>query len=552
MAKYFENYSPETSDLSLEISTTLELCELVNSARSLAVFLLLDAGEFSQYIALDIDPSHYDVHPWEAISPSFKDDYLVTKVMSKSPNIPLGIDRRQVALDSFFESERDCLRTNEVLSVAPVLAKEQKVVVEVKKILGKLSKHDLTVIARGFRHGSGATTGVSGAGSVISDKYDEEIHLTHKLLPFYRAIVGSRWREQASARIVTGNKFTTVPKSAKTDRGICIEPTLNIYCQLGVGAILKDRLLTAGCDLTDQTRNREGARLALSKGFATIDLSRASDTLAYMAVKRLLPPDWFHLLDLMRCESTDLGDETQVELSKFSSMGNGYTFELESLIFLSICKSVVPSWLHSDVTVYGDDIIVPQQYANEVIDMLNYFGLSVNREKSFLAGSFFESCGSDWFRNQPVRPFFLKGKSETNLPYILQIANKVRLYSSTDFDGEYCDGRFKPLWLRLLSRIPRDFRRCRVPPELGDTGVITSIQEASFLASQHGEDGVRVNAIKVLPKKRRKTTHGRLLEALTRWGLDQPTNGFEPVRGYLGRPSKCRVFVRRWHGLSWI
>jgi len=536
---------PLSSDLGLELNTALELCMIADTPRSLAVYILLRNGEYQQYVDLDMDPDKY------LTAESFRNDYLVTKVLSKSPNLPLRVDRAQVAIDSFYESEADCSRTNDRLWDSPCLSGEASIRRIIESILGKLTTKDLSFVSNNFRHGSGSTTGVSGTGTVLSDKYDEEIHLTHHLLPFFSSITGERWRQITGARIVDGNKFTTVPKNSKTDRGICIEPTLNIYCQLGAGALIRNRLLVSGCDLSDQSQNRKGARNAIAHDLCTIDLSRASDLIAFQTVSRLLPPRWFHLLELLRSQSTTMPDGSIVKLSKFSSMGNGFTFELESLIFLAICRSIVPEDLWYQINVYGDDIVIPRAFAPEVIDTLHHFGMSVNREKSFLAGSFFESCGADWFENQPVRPFFLKG-SNGNQPYALQIANRLRDYSSIQLDGEYCDSRYRNLWKLLLKQIPRDHRRCRVPPHLGDLGLITSMGEATTSRPKNGLEGVTVKVIRYQLKTRKKASMGRLLEGLTRWGVDRPTYGKEPVRGLFGRPTNRQVVVQPWQSFRWV
>ena len=70
--------------------------------------------------------------------------------------------------------------------------------------------------------------------------------------------------------------------------------------------------------------------------------------------------DWFELLDRFRTGSVTYRDKI-IKLNKFSSMGNSYTFELESLIFYSLA---VATCSHlgidpRDVSVYGDDVIIP-------------------------------------------------------------------------------------------------------------------------------------------------------------------------------------------------
>lgn len=539
-----------SSRLKLELTTAQALCMTIDTPRALTVWLLLEHQEFEQYMDLECNPNHYN-NPT-----SFRDDYLVTEVLKKSSTIPLEIDREQKAIDSFFESEASCRAVNDKLcssvTRSKVIEKAKRIV---RGVLGDLSKEDLRFVEESFRFGPGATTGVRGSGCVLSDKYDEEIHLTASLYPFYRAILGDRWWEiQKSPIVVPGNKFTTVPKNAKTNRGICIEPTLNIYGQLGIGALLRQRLKRLGIDLSDQTRNQALAKAAWSKSLATIDLSRASDSLAWSVVMEFLPHDWFELLDLFRSPYTTIkGIPEPIELEKFSSMGNGYTFELETLIFASIAHACTsPDDIRDCVAVYGDDIIVPQYAARRVIDALDFLGFSVNISKSFLAGSFYESCGTDWFCGQPVRPFYLRSTKD-KIPYELQIANALRLFSRRSMNEMCCDSRFRPLWLLLVKLTPKPWRNCRVPASFGDVGVISSEDEARLLPSAgQGWQGKVVLYMKMNPIKRRKRTFGRLLAALACPDPEVATMGREPRRGFLGRPVPKKTVVSRWSsGFEW-
>lgn len=389
-----------------------------------------------------------------------------------------------------------------------------------------------------------------------SDKYDADMHLTAELVPYYRQILGDRlWEVQKNPQIVKSSKFFTVPKDAKTDRGACFEPTLNSYVQLGTGALIRERLRDTGIDLNDQSRNQKLAKVAYSSGLATIDLSKASDMIAYYVVKDLLPEPWFHLLNLSRSPETWI-DGHYHKLQKFSSMGNGYTFELESLIFLATARACVPKFNHGLIGIYGDDIIVPQENARAVIDALKFLGFSVNENKTFLAGKFYESCGTDWFQGQDVRPFFLRGRGSSNIPYSLQIANAIRLYSQKESDGEFCDKRYLPLWRRVVNAIPHPWNKCFVPPQLGDVGIIVSRHEAGHEVRRHGGGhcGWMVKTISMKPKAKLKTTFGRLLVGLTRAGTPEPimTTGWEPKRGFMGLPRPKRTFVKEWSdGLTW-
>lgn len=554
-----------SSNFKLEEALAYKIAEEIDTPRALTVKIMLDSKDYQGILDLEVNPEHYDDYQ------AYADDRLVTSVLSKSKNLPVDIDRRQKAIDAFFTAEEQCRRTNESLFNIPhysdVFFNVRR---NVERIIGTLDEKVLFDIQDEFRHGTGATTGLKAVGNVGSSKYDEPLHLTENLYPFYKAIIGERWHDYAtrSPEIVSGNKFTTVPKSAKTDRGICVEPTLNVYIQLGIGKVLKSLLARAKINLYSQDRNRYLASQAYKLKLATIDLSMASDTLSLATVYRLLPRRWFELLDLARSQYTEIGDGDPTPLEKFSSMGNGFTFELETLIFVAICKSIVPKQEHHHVSVYGDDIIVPQAYANDVVESLKFFGFSVNGSKSFLAGNFFESCGTDWFQGHPVRPFFFRKEEGSDIPFPLSVANSIREYASQHTDGHYCDIRWKPLWEFAVKQIPQPWRHCCVPPSYGDTGLHVDSSQAPVIPLRYGHEGRAVRHIVMQPIQKRSTRFGRLLLALaTRpvpsvqkyplrdinielYGIRTDSRlrelcdlqeslfsrGREPVRGYLGKP----------------
>jgi len=154
---------------------------------------------------------------------------------------------------------------------------------------------------------------------------------------------------------------------------------------------------------------------------ATLDLEMASDTLCIELVRELIPPDCFDLLNTLRSHK-GLLDGEEIHWNKFSSMGNGFTFELESMIFLSLSQACsdfhgVTRECHqafgdgyAHLSVYGDDIIVPAILAERLIRLFRFTGFRVNTEKSFVSGPFRESCGEDYYEGTAVRPFYLKRK----------------------------------------------------------------------------------------------------------------------------------------------
>lgn len=199
------------------------------------------------------------------------------------------------------------------------------------------------------------------------------------------------------------NKVVTVPKDRKRLRVIAKEPTFSMYLQLGAGKHIFNLLRNSRNPIHSQRLNqllaRDGSR---GEGWSTIDLKNASDSIRHAIVSTLLPPSWFAALAALRSPraNSDIGSWRYV---KFCSMGNGFTFPLETVIFLAISRV-----LCKEALVYGDDIVVRDDKAAAVIGLLEEYGFSVNSEKSFTTGPCRESCGTDWYNGKLVTPVYLR------------------------------------------------------------------------------------------------------------------------------------------------
>lgn len=225
--------------------------------------------------------------------------------------------------------------------------------------------------------------------------------------------MGNDGLRKLSIQLTPANRVGFVPKSSKTFRSIAIEPSMNLRIQLGVHDFLAPLLEKRSISiLKDQRVNQLLAKLGSNSsgldGLATLDLSAASDTISIELVRWLLPESWFYFLSDLRCESSIVEGE-EVRLNKFSSMGNGFTFVLESLIFWALSEScrLDSGAMYLSMT-YGDDIICPTASALLLTETLSELGLKVNPDKSFLFGPFRESCGADWMSGTLVTPVFLR------------------------------------------------------------------------------------------------------------------------------------------------
>lgn len=465
----------------------LRLAAQVATPRALAVKLMLEHGELDQLVSLQTDPKHYPT----------ADDYwldaMVTDLLRKDESLRTTFDRKVVAEENFEKSERQCALTNSRLAPyidflhpegceAPPLAEEiEDVPLElIQRVRKKLREWlgDAPPSTWEGRFGPGATYGDRGRLATIPDKMSSRPTLTSSALPFLFQWSGTAWATacvtglvRRDPEFVAGNRFTTVPKDATKHRGIAVEPSINVFYQLGLGRLIRRQLRRQGVDLdtAQDIHRRVACEASRDGGFATLDLSNASDTVCYNLVRLVLPKSWFQHLAMLRSPKTSFRGGWWV-LEKFSSMGNGYTFELETVLFAAITAAVhehvlgTAGKLGHDVYVYGDDIICRTSVAQEVIAALRWFGFSLNERKSFASGSFRESCGGDFFRGQPVRAHFVKEELSEPQHYIA-LANGLR---------RACQGRqdrwdrIRPAWLVALDELPVPIRRLCGPSGLGD------------------------------------------------------------------------------------
>jgi len=318
---------------------------------------------------------------------------------------------------------------------------------------------------------------------------------------------------------------------------------------LGFGALLRRQLKRFGVDLDDQTRNQKLAGSALVTGLATIDLSSASDTVCRELVWLLLPFEWASLLDLARSEYAEV-EGKELKLEKFSSMGNGFTFELETLVFYALALAAAGT--RKGVNAYGDDIILPRAKAPILIETLNFLGFDVNTQKTFLAGRFFESCGMDFFDGFNVRPFFWKGQRDQHSVVIYTMMNSIRRYANMRLrTGWGCDVRFLPAWLYLRAQLSIGDRNIHIPPGYGDGGIVSNFDESTPKKARHGIEGYISRCYVNISKKRNSEPLGLLIAQLVRL----PTSasyGVEPIRGYQ-RYCKHPVLFPNWTSLGpWL
>nr|APG77171.1 hypothetical protein [Shahe levi-like virus 1] len=186
-----------------------------------------------------------------------------------------------------------------------------------------------------------------------------------------------------------GSRFSSVPKNNSVRRPINIEPLCNMIVQKCVGNCVRSFLRTSfGVDLDTLA---DSHRLRISQGdVATIDLKNASDSISIGLCKWLLPPRLFKIMMNSRSHYIK-HDEDWFYINKISAMGNGFTFEIMSAILTAIGRQLDPT-----CTVFGDDIIISNDAAPDMVRSIESVGFRVNPEKTFINSPFRESCGGNF------------------------------------------------------------------------------------------------------------------------------------------------------------
>lgn len=409
----------------------------------------LDFGTPEELVNGTVDPEAF------ITAESFRRAYWKTEMFSKFPFPNIGVDREAAARQSFNDAEEVCGSSNarlvDLFNRTDVPEGIRRVLLQARLTLARLfAGFSVNEIAENCRWGPGSSTSLPARFATPQNKWVLSSHITLAATPYLDAFVGwSGWIPIVEPTIVEGNVVVFVPKNAKTDRSIAIEPDWNSFFQLGLGGAIRNRLQRWGVLLPiAQSINKRLARNGSIDGFlATVDLKAASDTISLALVEALLPPDVLeHVLALRSPKGSLDGGETWFTYEKVSSMGNGFTFELETALFWAISRAVA-----GHACVYGDDIVVPSTCVSWLQEVLTYCGFTMNTKKSHSSGPFRESCGGHYFKGVDVSPVYVRKP----LIGVSRVAFLNNLKAAIDAQLLY---EYQPLWAAASRGIPDIFR----------------------------------------------------------------------------------------------
>lgn len=443
-------------------------------------------------LLLDLQP-YCSAHTFELISAGKIDFFpgctvrdvavmqLATSLLKKlqddtSPNAD------QLALTKFRDANSACgswsLQVNSLLD--ELLISNFRVVIDEFFFNGDksfISDDLVTLLAESDLVGPGVALGASG-NDFYTKMFSSPMACTRTALyeayKIYLKQLPDSWQIADSLRrdslggpeVVEGNRLTFVPKTRDISRSICIEPSLNMMFQKGLGNALARRLRQYfGIDLSSQqVKNRELARLGSETGgWSTIDLSSASDTISLKMLREFLPRHVLAVIELLRSPKSmvSLTGET-MQLEMVSTMGNGFTFPLQTVLFAAVVTScarvaemplVLPHGNNlGSFGVNGDDIVCPTGLHDKVVRLLTLLGFEVNKTKSFHEGPFRESCGGDFFNGSLVRGVYIK-----------TLLDQQSRYSAINLLNRWSARHGIPLRL-TVQRLLRTVRYLPVPP----------------------------------------------------------------------------------------
>jgi hypothetical protein len=484
-----------SKDLSLHSEVALAILENLDCPRALTIAIMIRYGMWDEIANMKFDPSGFD-H-----SEPFFRAYQATKLLSKAEWLPTSIDKLAVAKTKFHEAEALCRETNRRWlsyrqmtpgDLFPELPDYEAIFSTARRKIGKVLGDNLYKWTELCDFGPGAdgstAAGMTSAYNKLSLPGCVTFGAYHYLNTFAALtslgrVLGScniETRRLETIEISRGNSVTFVSKNAKTDRPIAVEPRWNMFMQKGVGRFLRNRLKLFGVNLDFQGLNQALAIYGSRTGkYGTLDLASASDTVSKELVRALMPEPWLHILDCLRSHSYYL-DGKWSEYEKWSSMGNGYTFELESLLFWALASSV-----DEDISVYGDDLIVPSESYEKVVRVLEVCGFRVNPDKSYVTGYFRESCGEDAFNGDPVTPIYWKERLHDT--GTLTLVNQISTLATKLGDRELRAQGLKKVWKGLVYQLPKRFQT------RGPTTLSTVVHDSSTkwnAVRQNGWDGV--------------------------------------------------------------
>lgn len=407
----------------------------------------------------------------------------------------------------------------------------------VSEVLGPYSDEEHRSLCR---FGSGATVGIPVRAASLAARWELPISGSQNQIHWFDSemsqvdCISKYWSNQQKSaerpfyREVDSLALVLVPKTFKSLRVIMPNTTIGSYMSYGLGEMIRNRLKSAGYNISDlQQRHRYYAQQGSIHGlWTTADLSSASDSITDALVRRLFPKDWYDILSYSRIGSVRMPDGSVVQSNTFCTMGIGYTFPLQTLVFLSLLKAI--EHFHYGrlnrrlISVYGDDMIYSSRMHEQVVSFFSKVGFIVNLDKTYCEGNFRESCGGDYYHGMDVRPF----QPRNSQAKVGRKAYEAILYKCINgLLMRWSEYEIGPALNFLTAEIEKIVGVCKiVPQDFPDEAGIKSSLPCTFeflkvaktaKPKSLGHGRYRFSFLRFMPSERKETRHDPYLwEAL--------------------------------------
>lgn len=366
---------------------------------------------------------------------------------------------------------------------------------------GNLQKHtanifavtsDPTTICKYGGWGNGANVGASGT-TFYNKMFASTLTATSKYLIELFTGFQSAWRSaheaeklrscKLGASVTKSGKACFIVKNDKISRLIMTEPTLNTFFQKGVDFVIRAYLLFAFCiDMRTVADDNRSMALNGSKSglFATCDESSASDSISLRLVRDNMDKGFACQLETFATRWITFDEpffKGSIHMNMISSMGNGWTSSLQTLVFLSVVETVyeiigeqmirTTDGTKRNYSVFGDDIIVVTRAFPYLVEALQLLGFVVNTDKSFSSGLFRESCGVDAFDGVNIRAVYCMTLTKPRL--VCDYVNRLLRWSV----------RHDIPMTELILWLMREYGLHFVPYSASDTDGVRVVQSTS-------------------------------------------------------------------------
>jgi hypothetical protein len=333
---------------------------------------------------------------------------------------------KKQALHDFVANQQDVATSLPNTSTTfQVLQKARSVI---KDILGPYNMDEHVHLSRFDRNAS--------EGLKASDAY-----LDNRFANLTGTILQQRWLQKymeesggvfPHSDVGTASKLTVtaVPKSYKAARSICPNTVIGGLMSSGIGNMIERRLRFGRAKIDFRFQQEKHRKMcvegSITRAMTTLDLSKASDNIGFVHLRRLLPSDWYRVIADCRVREVSVGEQ-MCSPSTFMTMGIGYTFPLQTLVFYALIQAIADlTNTKGVVSVFGDDCIYPSRIHKYVIAVFKDIGFVPNLEKTFNVESFRESCGADLYRGVDIRPTMPKtDKEETFEQFAYKVFNTL-------------------------------------------------------------------------------------------------------------------------------